>query len=239
MIPKVLFKINPEEDLRVLSGFISDAAYDGGRNLDWAVYTRMPELRDLIKAKQSADIQREAGRSIAAFFELNSRQIQENILLYEQNWRKVEAAYELLVDDLFSKRAWPQGEYVAFATMWGMFPRDLKRKTFQVPAIYENSPYVNVIIAHELLHFMFYDLYYEMHPEDNKPEQNFFVWKVSEIFNEVVQNSPTWKNVFGLETMGYPEFEKIIHDIKNNAGHIKAEELVEEIRSLVKKSEAT
>ena len=91
-----------------------------------------------------------------------------------------------------------------------MYPRFLENKTFQIPYRHRFPNYVPVVIAHEMLHFMFYDYFYQRYPKYNKPEKNFFVWHISEIFNTLIQNSPEWLRYFKRKSMGYPEHEKIV-----------------------------
>ncbi len=143
-----------------------------------------------------------------------------------------------MIQEIFGERSWPTGLYEVYATTWGMFPRSLEDKTFQVPAIYENKLYVNVIIAHELLHFMFYSYFYEKYPEYKNKENNFLAWNISEIFNSVVQNSKTWLDVFGLKTMSYPEHEKIENELRIkypliNKGNLKL--IIQDILEISKK----
>ena len=57
-------------------------------------------------------------------------------------------------------------------------------KTFQIPIKYKNKKYVNAIIAHELLHFMFYDYLEKSITPINYPEET--VWQLSELFNTLI-----------------------------------------------------
>ena len=88
-----------------------------------------------------------------------------------------------------------------------------KDKTFQIPVYRLHRRYISVIIAHEMLHFMFYDYFYKRYPKYRRPKYNFFVWHISEIFNTVIQNSPAWFSCFKLKSLGYPEHEKIVRRI--------------------------
>lgn len=88
-----------------------------------------------------------------------------------------------------------------------------------------------------MLHFIFYDYFYEKYSEYSKDEFNFFVWNVSEIFNSVVQNSPKWIKVFKTKNMDYPEHEKIIEKLSkkyHREEKIAVGELVEDIVKEVK-----
>jgi hypothetical protein len=209
MQPTLKFKIDPEQDWTVLQGFLRDAEFDGGRNLEWAVYAKYPEMKTIVSGRMTGDAEQKARDFIRDYFTQRAIEIEANLDVYRSAWLAKQDAFFALVQGIFGDRSWPPGMYEAYPTLWGMFPRSLETKTFQVPALYENKPYVDVIVAHEMLHFMFYDYFYATYPEHDDPEDNFLAWNVSEIFNSVVQNSRVWLGVFGLETMTYPEHEKI------------------------------
>ena len=94
-----------------------------------------------------------------------------------------------------------------------MYPRFLEDKTFQIPFWHRTPGYVPVVIAHELLHFMFYDYFYARYPKYNRSADNLFAWHVSEIFNTLVQNSPAWLASFKQKSLGYPEHTKIVKQL--------------------------
>ena len=151
---------------------------------------------------------------------------------HEKRWKKIAPHYFSLVNTLFGSRPWPPGKYIAFGTIWGMYPRFLEDKTFQIPFWHRTPRYVSVVIAHELLHFIFYDYFYTRYPKYRRSKDNFFVWHISEIFNTVVQNSPAWLSCFKLKSLGYPEHEKIITRISRTLyrrGTWNLDALVDEI----------
>ncbi len=71
-------------------------------------------------------------------------------------------------------------------------------------------------MAHEMLHFMFYDYFYKRFPKYLDQERySFFNWHVSEIFNSIVQNSKAWAGFFGAKSMTYPEHKRIVSKMLN------------------------
>jgi len=158
------------------------------------------------------------------------------LVQHKKRWEKIAPDYFLLVDALFGNRTWPRGTYIAFGTIWGMYPRFLENKTFQIPFWHRTPRYISVVIAHEMLHFMFYDYFYKRYPNYNRPQYNFFVWHISEIFNTIIQNSPIWLDCFKLKSLEYPEHKKIIAHISralycHNTWNLDAlvEEIVKEV----------
>ena len=237
MNPKVKFKIDARKDLKSLKAFISEAGFDDGRNLEWAIFKKHPALRSVIKNGKDVNYAF-LERYIAEIYKTNKKAISVNFNRYETNWRKQEKKFFALVSDLFPDTRWPKGKYIAYATIWGMFPRFLEDKTFQIPARYRSKHYVSVIIAHEMLHFIFYERIRRKYPQYKNPEHSFLVWHISEIFNSLIQDSPTWLRVFKKKTMPYPEHKKIIAKIRKrhpDPAILKADGLIREIQPLANK----
>ena len=164
----------------------------------------------------------------------NKKTINKNINLYQKNWSKIEEKYFLLVDDLFSGYVWPKGKYIAYPTIWGMYPRFLEDKIFQIPYKYKKKNYVNVIIAHEMLHFIFYDFLFKEYPKYKLNKYSFFVWNISEIFNSVVQNSSKWLKIFKIKTISYPEHKNIINKLQKDFYRSDTIEVDKLIRIIIK-----
>ncbi|HAJ44837.1 MAG: hypothetical protein UV53_C0015G0008 [Candidatus Azambacteria bacterium GW2011_GWE1_42_9] len=236
MNPKVKFKIDAQKDLPTFKAFIKEAGFDDGRNLEWAIFKKHPQLRKIVKKKSDIDYLF-IKKYIEGLYKKNIAVAAANFKVYETNWKKKEGRFFNLVKDLFHNRPWPKGKYIAYATIWGMFPRFLEDKTFQIPIKYKNKKYVNAIIAHELLHFMFYDYFCENYPRYKHSENSIYVWHISEIFNSLVQNSPTWLDVFEKETMSYPEHKKIISQLKKKYKYpmsLKIKNLISDIEPFIK-----
>jgi len=116
-----------------------------------------------------------------------------------------------------------------------MYPRFLDDKTFCIPYLHKNEKYVNVVIAHEMLHFVFYDYFYKKYPEYNNSEYNFFVWNISEIFNSLIQNSNEWIKVFKEQSMTYLQHDIIINkirDLKINNIDLLIEKIISEVNNI-------
>lgn len=200
--PRVTFRVSRMKDARTAKAFIADARVFGDRMLEWAFYARYPELKgNLHDNKVLTNFLRECYTQSAV--------LHEQLLLSEKKWRKLERRYFTLVDELFVGHPWPKGRYVAYGTVWGMYPRFLEDKTFQIPYRHKRPKYIPVIIAHEMLHFMFYDYFACHFPEYRAKKYTDLIWRVSEVFNTVVENSPTWMHVFREPSLGYPEHESI------------------------------
>lgn len=215
LYPRIIFRASAKQDFETARGFIKDAEYDNGRNLQWAVFKTYPRLKAYFgKNKRYSINDKAALRNFINSTYCNKRAGMHRALeQHKKRWVKIAPICFLLIDELFKGRKWPQGKYIAFGTIWSMYPRFLKEKTFQIPFWHRTPRYVSVVIAHELLHFMFYDYFYARFPKYRRANNNFFVWHVSEIFNTVVQNSPKWVHCFKLKSLGYPEHKNIVASI--------------------------
>lgn len=236
--PNIRFKIDFKKDIQTLRAFVRDAKYDGGRSLEWGIFRRHPRLRPLLRNRKRlplGEIKKYVLRAYSGCGEI----MKQNLVRYEKNWRVEERKFFELTDDLFGVSEWPKGKYIAYLTIWGMFPRFLDDKTFQIPFRHENKKYVNVIIAHEMLHFMFYDYFYKKYPRYRPSRHNFFVWHISEIFNVLVQNSPAWLRVFKEKTLVYPEHRAIIAGLKKKISgeNLRADGLAKKILAAVRNAE--
>lgn len=208
--PKLKFKIDYKKDVKTFFAFNNETGFDDGRNLKWAILRKYPQFNKYKKGNKLNISEKIVFDFVRSVYLKNRKVIRENISLYQKNWLKIEKDYFLLVDDIFDGCPWPKGKYIVYPTIWGMHPRFLEDKTFQVPYKYKNERYVSVIIAHEMLHFMFYDHIYKKFPKFKNNRYNFDIWHLSEIFNDIIQNSPSWLKIFKKKTMAYPEHKKYL-----------------------------
>lgn len=215
--PHVTFHKSTKRDFDTLHAFIKDAEYDNGRNLDWAVFHKYPRLKT--QFDKNKHYKMKDGKMLRHFVyeTYHTKQTAMNLALanHRRRWMKIAPHYFSLIDTLFGGRKWPNGKYIAFGTIWGMYPRFLKDKIFQIPFWHRTPRYIPVVIAHELLHFIFYDYFYTRYPQYQRPKDNFFVWHVSEIFNTIIQNSPVWLDCFKLKSLGYPKHKTIVAHISS------------------------
>ena len=232
--PNVTFRRNAKKDLETILAFTKESVYDNGRNLNWAAFTKYPGLKKYFDNEKGYKINNlQALRNfIDTAYRTKQTKMDRALEGHEKRWTKIAPTFFSLVDSLFHGRKWPRGKYIAFGTIWGMYPRFLEFQTFLIPFWHRSPRYVSGVIAHELLHFMFYDYFYERYPKYNRPKYNYLVWQISEIFNTIIQNSPIWVGHFKLKSMGYPEQEKIVKRISRSMYRSKTFEtdgLVDEI----------
>ena len=215
--PKLKFRLSAKKDFETLCIFTKESGFDDGRNLDWAVFNSYPELKNYFAKKNNYRIKDKKSLQFFINKKYNDEKLtmEKQLKVSEERWEKIAPKYFLLTDELFNGRKWPKGKYIAYGTIWGLYPRFLGDKTFQFPFSHRKPNYISVVIAHELLHFMFYSYFYERYPKYSQSKDNFFVWNISEIFNTIVQNSPDWLKCFKIKSLGYPEHKSIVMEISN------------------------
>jgi len=209
MIPKIKFKIDPRKDVSTFFDFLIDSKYDEGRNFEWAILKHYPyfkKFNNKIDKKIVEDF-------VFKYYLKNKDIIEKNLLVNENNWRKIEKDFFDLASNLFPKTKWPKGKYISYTTMWSMYPRFLDDKTFQIPAISKKKKVINFIIAHEMLHFIFYEYFFNKYKKYKSHKYDFFAWHVSEIFNVIIMNRPEWQKILKNKDEGYPEHRKIIQKL--------------------------
>jgi len=223
MHPKIKFKIDPKKDISTFFDFLKDAKYDEGRNFEWAILKHYPYFK-----KFNGEVDKKIVQDfVFKYYSKNKKAIEKNIITHENNWKKIEKDFFKLAHDLFLDTKWPKGKYIAYTTMWSMYPRFLDDKTFQIPAISKKKKVASFIIAHEMLHFIFYEYFLNKYKKYKSHKYDFFVWHVSEIFNVIIMNRPEWQKILKNKDDGYPEHGKIIEKLSKKECCI--DELVDNI----------
>ncbi|MDO8443416.1 MAG: hypothetical protein Q7S78_00195 [Candidatus Azambacteria bacterium] len=137
-------------------------------------------------------------------------------------WPKHEREFVAITEDFFGSFRFPRGKYIAYASILNCNPRFLDLKTFQ---FFYEKPLADAIytIAHELLHFIFYDFIEKKLKKEVKHLSEDQLWDLSEIFNVVVLGSPRYCRIINQKfVIPYPDhrryisqFEKAYKNSKN------------------------
>lgn len=237
-IPKIKFKINKEQDLKTLKAFVKESKYGDELTLQYSFFDFYPELKKYIKRKREGESEFYITEIslIKSFLDKEYKKrkdlMKDNLKKVEKAWKDKEKTYFKLTKELFAEKYWPKGEYTACATIWGIYPRFIDKRLFQIPSLEFNEQFAMIVIAHEMLHFAFYDYFLKNYPEYNLNENSFFIWNISEAFNEVVQWHPKWIKEFSSGCDIYGGREKIVKEtqkkyFKNDI--INSKELINEL----------
>jgi hypothetical protein len=155
-----------------------------------------------------------------SFYQINKKEIELGIKKVKKEWEGIEKQYFQITDNIFKSHPWPKGEYTGVVSIWQMFPRHIDEKIFFFP--YNNQDFAIPIktIAHEMLHFIFFD-YLEKNynlKEDSviKNKSEDYVWMVSEVFNNVIENWKPYREICGGETKPYFDDKGLFEKMKKD-----------------------
>jgi len=231
----IQFKVSEKEDLKVAMGFIKEASFSGEQNLEWAFKKlHKPVFVYIHKNQDIKGIKSFVSAYLDEYYSKRTNDLKIDAIRAKKNWLAVEQQYLFLLKALFPKYKLPTQIIKAYITIWGLYPRDIDHLTFWIPDTYKPAYYINVTIAHELLHFAFYDQFYKQYSKYKNSKYNYFVWQTSEIFNSVAQRSQEWLSVFKMPNMGYPDQEKLVNKLSKKYNHnIDANKLIKEILKLL------
>ncbi len=219
--PKIVFKIDYKIDVQTLGALLKESNSKlGKQSLKWALEPH-PLLKKVLKDKYiSISYQQELITSyVLDFYKKNLKKINSQTIEIQTAWENVEIKYFEFLNRIFNGYPWPKGKYVAFPTILGIYSRNIKDKTFQFPYEHSIAGYPLAVIAHEMLHFIFYDYFFKNYPQYKKVKNSLFVWHISEIFNSVIQKTEEWKKIFKVQALDYPQHAQIIRKLEKKYKH--------------------
>lgn len=205
--PKLTLKLDVNTDIQNCLTFVKHNLKSSPKYINWFL---PDELINSLKGKMSGAKSRRIMRLYALHaFEYKSREISGNVKKTRQEWKKVESRYFKLVGKIFKNHPWPKGKYTGFASIFMMYPRSIRDKMFFFPGIIysKGTPPAKVVIGHEMLHFMFFDYInkkYGLKTNSKiKGKEKDYLWKISEVFNSVIESWRPYYRIFKFKTPPY------------------------------------
>ena len=98
---------------------------------------------------------------------------------------------------------WPEGKYISYLSIFNCNPRFIETKEFQVS--YKHPETTNYVCVHEMLLFIFYDYLKKNFSKEYKKLDSKYIWKLSEIFNDVVLRLPEFVSITGQKTLHFTQ----------------------------------
>lgn len=201
--PKVILKADVNADIKNSALFVK-------YNFEYLELFLPNDLQYLIKNKISKNkIAKILKPYVLKTFDSKKFEIKENIRKAQSEWKSTENDYFNLVNKIFKNHPWPKGKYVGFASVFTMYPRSIQNKTFFFPGVIysKGTPPTNTVIGHELLHFIFFDYIKKKYNLDTdseiKSKEKRHLWKVSEVFNSVIESWNPYYKIFKFKTPPY------------------------------------
>lgn len=208
--PKVLLVIDQERDIDNAIGFLK---YEKDEQfLGWFFRDESAHILDksFTTTRKRNDAIRKYVRDTHAG---RKKEIRAGLLAAKRDWKQIEEDYFSLVGKIFKGHPWPKGKYVGAISVFRLYPRYLDKKLFFFPYSYRIPRFSNCVIAHEMLHFMFFDYIFSKYKlgEDSKIKGKSvdYVWQISEVFNVVIEGWRPYREIVGHKGRPYPGHEQI------------------------------
>ncbi len=199
--PHIQFRLNKSLDKKMVIEFLDFTT--GGINFGKGILNIHPEIKRSIFGY------------IDFFYKRNNKILKRSADNFRKKWKTKEKLFFEVISKIFRNHPWPKGKYIGYISIFDCNPRFLQDKTFQIFYKHKTGPIY--ITVHELLHFIFYDYVNKKRKDLRKKLSEDDFWRLSEIVNEILLNSPSFKKIINNQKKinGYPEFKKNVSCVKH------------------------
>ena len=216
--PKLKLEIDKKADINMAVGFVEGCLKE--KDVDFAKWF-LPEQLHFILEKGFTKKEREkiVRKYAEYFYSQKIKEIKVGLKNSKKNWEKVEDKYFKLAGKIFKNHPWPKSYYkegyCGMPTIFRMYPRFIDRKYFFFPYNHEVKNFTNYTIAHELLHFIFFDYidkkYGIKEHDEFAGKHERYVWQISEAFNVVIENWSPYFRVIKVPTTTYTKEQEVVY----------------------------
>lgn len=182
----------------------------GGIDFGKGIIKTHPQLKSVKSLKDITQREKAISVYFDNYYKIHKEEIFRKLKLVRDVWYKKERKYISITEDFFGGFRFPKGKYIAYASIINCNPRFLESKTFQ---FFYKKPVADVVytIAHELLHFIFFDFIEKKLKKETKHLSENQLWDLSEIFNVVVLKSPRYRHIINQKFVTpYPDHRRYI-----------------------------
>lgn len=208
--PKIKLQKSIKNDIYNAVDFVTH-----DENIEYKNWFLPEDLRFILDGKFSKkEIKKILKEYTGVYYYIHQKEINTGFRDGIKRWKKIENQYFSLVSRIFKNHPWPKGIYTGFVTIFKMFPRWIKPKVFYFPYKDTLGATAPRVIAHEAMHFMFFSYikakYHLTELSEIKGKGERYVWKVSEVFNTVIENWKPYNRLIKQDMIEpYPGLEKI------------------------------
>lgn len=229
-MPRIIFKINKKMDLQ--TGLLFRNVKAGGVDFKkWGLLAPHPALK-VHKLLSSRVIKAYANH----YYQQHEKELKTICKKMAREWGQFSKTFFALTKKIFRTHPFPVGDYRCYLSIWNCNPRDIRHKSFQI--FYRKKNCVEAI-AHEMLHFIFYDYFYKQCPYSRRPAYAKKVWELSEAFNTVVLNSSRWRKQLHIKKQyPYPELRRLVRIMSKQWKQNQSAEHLLQTMLTIKKREA-
>lgn len=206
--PHIKFHINRTLDKKMAHEFIDPVNNKevGGVDFMYYILKMHPKLKGCLKLDRGA---RKAfiGKYVYECYAKDLKKLEVKKKEFQKRWDIVEEKFFDNCAIFFGDSYWPKGRYISYVSIFDMGPRFLESCTFQT--FWKLDNFLIDTIAHELLHFKFYDFWGKNFKGKMNEGQ---IWHLSEIFNDIVQSDDKFVEIQGHKTnLCYPDHKKLFN----------------------------
>lgn len=203
MYPKLKILRNKECDKLICEQFLNYKK--GGVDFGEGIIKEHPELTTAREVEGD-----EAKRIISDYFDSFYSKFDSDLSEVTSNaqneWKRKKNSFFKACDKYFDNHHWPEGKYEAYPSIINCNPRFLDYKIFQF--YWKDKHGFSQVVAHEMLHFLFYDLVAKLLP--NVDLQSEKIWELSEVFDGLIMSEEDFVAITNIKTSSqYPTLIKL------------------------------
>lgn len=182
----------------------------GGIDFGKGIVKLHPKLKSVRLLKNIAQKKKAIHLYFNNYYHTHNIAINRSIQNLQRVWRKKEKKFLVVTEKLFGDFQFPQGKYIAYASIINCNPRFLDSKTFQF--FYKKTLADRIYtVAHELLHFIFFDFVEKKLKNKTKDLSEDQLWDLSEIFNVIIFESSQYQNIIDKRyVLPYPDHKHLL-----------------------------
>lgn len=202
--PHVTFRLNQDIDALVGLDFLEEK--QNGINFN--------EHPLLVKAlKEQGEVRKKIINDyVHSYYQDYKVKIETSLTTLQTEWEKVELEFFNITYKVFNGYQWPPGDYKGFPSIFNCNPRWLETKSFQV---YRNNVVgTSYSVAHEMLHFIFYDYLEKNVPDYVGQIGKDKLWTLSEVFDELAFEQPVYEKFKPKVPSAYLQLQSTVVKLK-------------------------
>lgn len=230
---KLRFYTNKQLDEIMAEQFFNEQG--GGIDFGKGIVKLHPKLKSVRSLKNIVQKKKAIHLYFDNYYRTHNIAINRSIQNLQKSWRKKEKEFVEVTEKLFGGFQFPQGKYIAYASIINCNPRFLDSKTFQF--FYKKTLADTIYtVVHEILHFIFFDFVGKKLKNEIKDLSEDQLWDLSEIFNVVVLESSRYQNIVDRRyVLPYPDHKRLLPQFrKAYKGSRYAEEFIKQGIAIIK-----
>ena len=188
--PQLKILLNKDFDKKICFDFLNTKA--AGIDFGGGIIQIHPHLSEALKMDELS-----AKDLISKYFDQFYLEHQDELAQVrkeaENVWIKKQESFFKACNVYFENHPWPEGKYEAYQSIINCNPRSLEDKTFQF--YWQHPQGFSSVAAHEMLHFLFFDLAKKIIPGINPEDQK--LWAISEVFNGLIMEEAEFTQIIG------------------------------------------